>query len=180
MTNPPERINPEIGQRLRQIREAAGLSQERLALLAGCPFTVINRLERGHQTVSAERLAHFAKLLCVSPDFLLYGERSAEEEAHTLRLLQYSTERVRHLFKDFYRYQLELLTPRNIAGLSEAAKAQLYDSWAAEAHNPLADDDMRQLLHQLMDRTCPERLLRHEPDEREATEPIEGLREDTP
>jgi transcriptional regulator with XRE-family HTH domain len=61
----------EIGQRVRTARRRQDLTQRQLAGLCHIPCQIINRLERGHQSVYAERLAVIAEALCVSSDFLL-------------------------------------------------------------------------------------------------------------
>lgn len=63
--------NPEIGKRIHTIRRERGLLQEDVAHLVGMSTTVLSRLERGKQSVSAERLAAIAKILAVSADYLL-------------------------------------------------------------------------------------------------------------
>ena len=64
--------NKLLGTRLREARIAIGLSQRALSLRAGgFPYQVICLVERGHQGVSAERLAQIATALDVSADWLL-------------------------------------------------------------------------------------------------------------
>jgi transcriptional regulator with XRE-family HTH domain len=46
----------DIGQRVRARRRALDLTQKHLAALCGCHYQVINGLERGRQSVYAERL----------------------------------------------------------------------------------------------------------------------------
>jgi transcriptional regulator with XRE-family HTH domain len=60
-----------IGQRVRARRRALDLTQKHLAALCGCHYQVINGLERGRQSVYAERLEAVARSLGVSADFLL-------------------------------------------------------------------------------------------------------------
>jgi len=50
-----------FGQRLREIREQKGLSQERLAALAGLNRTYISKIERGERTVSIKTVAALAQ-----------------------------------------------------------------------------------------------------------------------
>ena len=64
--------NKLLGARLREARTATGLTQRQLALRAGgFPYQVVCCLERGHQGVSAERIAQIATALDVSTDWLL-------------------------------------------------------------------------------------------------------------
>jgi transcriptional regulator with XRE-family HTH domain len=65
------RIDPLIGERVMLIRRRRGISQRALAARAQMSPTALNRLERGLQSVWAERLATLARLLDVSADYLL-------------------------------------------------------------------------------------------------------------
>jgi len=65
------RIDSTIGERVMLIRRRRGISQRDLAARAQMSPTALNRLERGLQSVSAERLATLARLLDMSADYLL-------------------------------------------------------------------------------------------------------------
>ena len=67
-------INKRIGQRIHHARRRRGLTQKELAEQAGTSFAVISRLEMGHQSVSAERLAAIARVLDLSLDYLCSDE----------------------------------------------------------------------------------------------------------
>lgn len=60
-----------IGERILLRRRHLGLTQKELAGRCGFPYQVICRLERGHQSIYAERLALLAGALAVSADYLL-------------------------------------------------------------------------------------------------------------
>jgi transcriptional regulator with XRE-family HTH domain len=64
------RVNPEIGERVMVYRHRLRLSQQELAKQARMSPTSLNRLELGHHSVSAERLAVLATLLNVRADYL--------------------------------------------------------------------------------------------------------------
>jgi transcriptional regulator with XRE-family HTH domain len=64
------RIDPTIGERVMLIRRRRGISQRNLAARAQMSPTALNRLERGLQSVWAERLATLARILDVSADYL--------------------------------------------------------------------------------------------------------------
>lgn len=59
---------------LRSLRQARGISQERLAELAGLHRTYVSSVERGARNISIDNIARLAKALDVSPDKLL-GEK---------------------------------------------------------------------------------------------------------
>src|SRR5262249_24132607 len=60
-----------IGQRVLLRRRDLGLSQKALAARCGFPYQVISGLERGRQSIYAERLGLLADALEVSADWLL-------------------------------------------------------------------------------------------------------------
>ena len=72
------RIDPTIGERVMLIRRRRGISQRNLAARAQMSPTALNRLERGLQSVWAERLATLARILDVSADYLL----GLQDDAH--------------------------------------------------------------------------------------------------
>jgi len=71
LTMGERRIDPTIGERVMLSRRRRGLSQRDLAARAQMSPTALNRLERGLQSVAAERLATLAGVLAVSADYLL-------------------------------------------------------------------------------------------------------------
>ena len=83
-------INVEVGRRVRQAREAAGLTQERFAELIGISPQNISCVERGLAGVSLTVLRRMCEILHVSSDFLLMGEcagNNADAIAHRLEKL---------------------------------------------------------------------------------------------
>lgn len=61
------------GMRIREARQAAGMSRERLAAAAAVSVSTIVRLENYDQLPNAESLARIAKSIGVSLDDLLVG-----------------------------------------------------------------------------------------------------------
>jgi transcriptional regulator with XRE-family HTH domain len=72
----------EIGQRVLLRRRDLGMTQKELAERCGFPYQVISGLERGRQSIYAERLGVLAEALKVSADMLL-GLRDAADDADT-------------------------------------------------------------------------------------------------
>jgi transcriptional regulator with XRE-family HTH domain len=56
-----------FGERIRSLRQNRGLSQERLAELAGVHRTYLSSLERGERNVSLDNIYAIADALGVSP-----------------------------------------------------------------------------------------------------------------
>ena len=59
-------IVKQIGQRIRNYRSQQGLSQERLAEMAGCHPTYIGQLERGEKNATIESIEKIAAALNIS------------------------------------------------------------------------------------------------------------------
>lgn len=64
-----------IGERVREFRNDAGLSQEQLAELAGVHWTFVSQVERGLRNINLHNLLKFAHGLGVNPARLVDGLR---------------------------------------------------------------------------------------------------------
>jgi transcriptional regulator with XRE-family HTH domain len=56
----------ELGLKIKQLRQQAGLSQEALAEMVGVTFQQVQKYENGHTTLNVLKLQHIAKALNVS------------------------------------------------------------------------------------------------------------------
>ena len=65
----------ELGNRLRELRDAAGLTQEALAHAADLHWTYIGQIERGERNLTYKSLLRLAKGLGLDPQDLLPGGR---------------------------------------------------------------------------------------------------------
>lgn len=63
-----------FGERLRQLRTSAGLSQEELAERATLDRTYVSSCERGKRNVSLENIWRFALAMGVMPSALFFNE----------------------------------------------------------------------------------------------------------
>ncbi len=70
---------PGIGARLRQAREAAGLTQDQVAKLLGLPRPAISEMESETRRVSAGELKQLARLYKVSMEWLT-GEPASKND----------------------------------------------------------------------------------------------------
>ncbi len=68
-----------LGARLREVREKRSLTQEELARAIGTDWMRISRYERGINLPAAEKVVALARVLRVSTDYLLRGDRTGEE-----------------------------------------------------------------------------------------------------
>jgi tetratricopeptide (TPR) repeat protein len=72
-----------VGQRLRQAREAAGLTQRDLSF-EGCTAAYVSRIEAGARVPSLQILHAFAKRLGVTPEYLATGRPEGEDVSAAL------------------------------------------------------------------------------------------------
>jgi transcriptional regulator with XRE-family HTH domain len=77
---PKEKDLPGIGGRLRQAREAAGLSQAQVAKMVGMHRPSITEIESEARRVSAGELRQFAELYHVSLDWLANDRFKADDK----------------------------------------------------------------------------------------------------
>lgn len=67
-----------VGQRIRQLRKAAGLTQERLARRAGMDYKYLGGVERGERNVTLDNVERIVRALDVEPyEPFLFGTRSS-------------------------------------------------------------------------------------------------------
>ena len=71
----------ELGQRLREARDYAGLSQEFVSERTGLRRTAISDIERGKRRCSGSELALFAKLYGRSTDSILGNEEQEPDDS---------------------------------------------------------------------------------------------------
>jgi len=64
-----------VGQRVRQARERAGITQEELAARAGMDRTAVGKIERGERAVTVAALLRLAAALGTTGSSLLEGLR---------------------------------------------------------------------------------------------------------
>ena len=72
-----------VGKRIKQARELAGLTQERLAEIIKVSRTAVVRWESGETDPTIEHLIEMTKVLKVSADFLL-GTNDTNQVMYTL------------------------------------------------------------------------------------------------
>ncbi|TVQ84692.1 MAG: XRE family transcriptional regulator, partial [Micavibrio sp.] len=68
-----------VGDRLRQVRMAAGLSQADLAKAADITYQQIQKYEQGGNRISTGRLYNFARIFDVPLDYFVDGFESSQK-----------------------------------------------------------------------------------------------------
>lgn len=81
----------DVGIRVKELREAASLTQEQLAEKIDVSVQYISRLERGTVGMSMNTLASMCEVLKVSADYLLFGRRTVTDISLVVNRLQYLT-----------------------------------------------------------------------------------------
>lgn len=93
-----------LGQRIRNYRNAKGLSQEKLAEISGCHHTYIGQIERGEKNATIESIEKIAAALNISLSKLFENLGSHEDEIRNIPLecyeflLQKTKEEQEHIY----------------------------------------------------------------------------------
>ena len=72
-------LDQEIGTRIRIAREAAGLTQERLAELVDVKTQHISDIERGKKGTTVQSLKRICNELHITSDYLIFGKKEDEQ-----------------------------------------------------------------------------------------------------
>lgn len=76
--------NKEIGKRLKELRETAKLSQEKLAEKLCRSRVSISHYENGKDSISLDVLTDYRNEFHVSADYILFGSQLADEERNLI------------------------------------------------------------------------------------------------
>ncbi len=97
--------NSQIGLRVKQAREAAGLTQERLSELLDVTAQYLSGVERGAVGLSVPILIRLCSVLLVSCDFILTGDTERSDVTGvTARLSRLPSEHIRNVEEILNRY----------------------------------------------------------------------------
>lgn len=69
-----EKENSQAAARLRKVREAAGLTQEKFAEILGISVSAYKKIECGDNHISVQCLRNLRKAMNVSADYIIYGD----------------------------------------------------------------------------------------------------------
>ena len=99
-----------LGKRIRSYRTARGLSQEKLAELAGCHPTYIGQVERGEKNATIESIEKIATALAVSLSTLFEKLDATEGETDNIPLACYEmlSAKTKEEQEHIYRILLEM------------------------------------------------------------------------
>lgn len=102
-------INIEVGLRIKERREAAGLTQETLAEMVGLGVKHISAIERGAIGVSLPTLKRVCTVLSVSADDLLFDAPDAAAQSEQERTIHQVSKRLSRLPANELKVMKELL-----------------------------------------------------------------------
>lgn len=86
-----------MGRRMAQRRKECGLTQEKVADLAGITHQQYNKAENGKTCLSSDTLFRISTALQTSADYLLSGRETSEKYIATIDLLDKMTDDQREL-----------------------------------------------------------------------------------
>lgn len=70
---------PDIGERLRSLREESKLTQKTIAEYLSCDQSFISKLENGERMITSDIIERLSILFCCPIDYILYGEDMGKE-----------------------------------------------------------------------------------------------------
>ena len=76
---PKKELNIQVGVNIQTARSKAGYTQEQMSELIGVTPNHLSAIERGVSGASLENIQKICKLLGISADHLIFGERQADD-----------------------------------------------------------------------------------------------------
>ena len=101
--------NIEMGERIQQARQTAGLTQEQLAEAIDVTPQYLSDLERGAVGTSIPTLKSLCDTLLVSSDFILFGRSDPNDISLILERIRYLPEEQILLVEKYLNFLLEAL-----------------------------------------------------------------------
>lgn len=104
-----KQLNIEVGARIKQYREAAGLTQEAFAELIGLGVKHVSAIECGSVGVSLATLQRTSTVLSIPADTLLFDSASISEQADQIAEIQIITSRLSRLPANKFRVVKDIM-----------------------------------------------------------------------
>lgn len=102
-------LNVEVGLRIKEYREAAGLTQESFAELVGLGVKHISAMECGSVGVSLSTLKRVSTVLSIPADALLFDSASISEQADQIAEIQIIISRLSRLPANKFRVVKDIM-----------------------------------------------------------------------
>lgn len=140
---------PTVGLRLRELREKAGISLRKAAMLAGIDVAILSKMERGERRFNKELIIKLAKLYKVNPDNLLV-QFLGEKVLYDLKDEQLAAEALKVAEKSIQYGKLSNLDVKEIIlksrsvlkGDNRIENAWIFGSYARRDQKPGSDLDI--------------------------------------
>ena len=97
-----------LGERVREQRQLARMTQEQLAEKAGISFAFVGHIERGTRKASLDTVVKLANALKVSPNVLLRDSLDDDLLGGGREMTNRDRERLREIYDQIIRYSAEL------------------------------------------------------------------------
>lgn len=78
----------EIGNRIKQLREACNLTQSHVAAYLDLDQSMIAKMEKGKRSISSDIIEKLSYLFCCSVDYLLFGINAQNVIAYRKSIMQ--------------------------------------------------------------------------------------------
>ncbi len=131
-------LNQQIGRRLREVRNKAGLTCEQMAELLDISDSHYRKIERGIYELKTEKLVKLRVMLGVDPLFLLMGETreridssDADDEGESEPKKDRASAREIKVIKELFRYcrAVSDMEREREAAFEISNVRQMYDDW---------------------------------------------------
>lgn len=108
-----QEFDKKIGPRIKGIREEAGYTQEKLAELMDVSVQYLAKLEAGHVGISLPNFMSLCRVLGVSADYLLWGERCENDISIIMESIRYIPEKQYELLEDIIKNYIQAIQISN-------------------------------------------------------------------
>ena len=98
----------EFGKRVREQRQLAKMTQEKLAEKAGVSFAFVGHIERGTRKASLDTVVKLANALKISPNILLQDSLDEDLLGEGPELTDKDRRRIREIYGQIMKYSAEI------------------------------------------------------------------------
>lgn len=102
-----QEFDNKMGRRIKTAREKASYTQEKLAELMDVSVQYLAKLEAGRVGISLPNFTKLCKVLGVSADYLLWGEREENDMSTIVDCIRYLPEKQYKLLENIIRSYME-------------------------------------------------------------------------
>ena len=104
-----QELDKHMGLRIKDVREKSGYTQEKLAELMDVSVQYLAKLEAGRVGISLPNFTTLCRVLGVSADYLLWGERCENDVSTIVNSLRYLPEKQYKLLENIIRNYIQAI-----------------------------------------------------------------------